>query len=538
LNPEFPDTRRWSLVQPKTQNRAVYYRAFAGSTWMRPQRAAERLAGCREFESSAAAEVDAVRAADGETKPSPTRTAPTRKKADRPHPSKLGHTVPAYRQRAGYSQALVTLTDAVTRRRKDFWLGEYGTPESRERYHRLIGKWEAAGRRLPSGDWDIAPAERGAGMKISELVVEYFDWAKKYYRPNEVATLRVALRLLRKMYGESLAVEFGPQKLRLVRESMIRGSESETPRRIPWTRTHCNHQCRRIRAMFKWASSHELVPVSVYHALNTIEPLKRGRTIAREGKRVLPAPMELVDGCRPFLSRQVNGLIDLQLLTGARCGELVIMRPIDIDMTSKDGVWRYRPATHKTEHFGKERVIYLGPRAQEVILPFLAERRTDQYIFSPAEAEQERRAKLTAARKTPLSCGNTVGSNRLEVPTRKPGDRYTAPSYYTAIMRACDLAFPPPAHLRPRQEHGRPVETQTEHLARLTPAQKAELHAWRKAHRWHPHQLRHNAGTNIRREFGLEAAQVILGHSSALITDAVYAERDAGKAVEVIRHLG
>jgi integrase len=474
--------------------------------------------------------------ADDETAPSPPPVPP--KSVHKPHPAKLGLKVPSYRLRAGYTQALVTLTDSVTRRRKDYWLGEYDTPESRERYHRVIGVWEAAGRRLPSGDWDSTPEERREGMTIAMLVLEHYTWAEKYYRPAEVMTLRVALRLLRKMYGETPAAEFGPQKLRLLRESMILGSETETPRRVPWTRTYCNSQCRRIRAMFKWAASHELLPVTVYQSLSTIEPLKRGRSAAREGKRVMPAPMELVDECRPYLSRQVNALIDLQLFTGARCGELVIMRPIDIDMTSKDGVWRYRPTRHKMEHFGKDRTIYLGPRAQTVIRPFLMDRRTDEYMFRPRDAENERRARLTLARKTPVSCGNTVGSNRRETPNRKPGEHYTAPSYYSAIMRACDEAFPPPEHLRPRKEGRGLNETVAEMMARLTPAERAELKAWRKAHRWHPHQLRHNAGTNIRKEFGLEAAQLVLGHSSALITDAVYAERDSDRTVNVIRQMG
>jgi hypothetical protein len=36
----------------------------------------------------------------------------------------------------------------------------------------------------------------------------------------------------------------------------------------------------------------------------------------------------------------------------------------------------------------------------------------------------------------------------------------------------------------------------------------------------------------------LEAAAVVLGHSSALVTDAVYAERDAAKVAEVMRKIG
>jgi len=54
---------------------------------------------------------------------------------------------------------------------------------------------------------------------------------------------------------------------------------------------------------------------------------------------------------------------------------------------------------------------------------------------------------------------------------------------------------------------------------------------------WTPNRLRHNAATTIRAEFGLEAAQVVLGHSKAAITE-VYAERDLSKAGEVAMRIG
>jgi integrase len=71
----------------------------------------------------------------------------------------------------------------------------------------------------------------------------------------------------------------------------------------------------------------------------------------------------------------------------------------------------------------------------------------------------------------------------------------------------------------------------------LTKAQKAKLKAWRKAHSWHPHQLRHNAATFIRKEFTLETARIILGHHSAAITE-VYAERDEQEAIRAITKVG
>ena len=71
----------------------------------------------------------------------------------------------------------------------------------------------------------------------------------------------------------------------------------------------------------------------------------------------------------------------------------------------------------------------------------------------------------------------------------------------------------------------------------FTDAQKAELSQWQTKHRWSPNQLRHTAATEIRRDFGLEAAQIILGHSAADVTQ-VYAERDLAKGIEVAKRIG
>jgi len=48
---------------------------------------------------------------------------------------------------------------------------------------------------------------------------------------------------------------------------------------------------------------------------------------------------------------------------------------------------------------------------------------------------------------------------------------------------------------------------------------RAKRAAWRQLHVWHPHLLRHNAATRLRKEFGLETAQVILGHKTLAVTE-------------------
>ncbi len=77
---------------------------------------------------------------------------------------------PSCRQRKGSDQAMVTLTDAVTKERRDYWLGRRGTFASRERYHRLLAEWEAADRRLPQRVCPPTPSDSPADRQVRRFV--------------------------------------------------------------------------------------------------------------------------------------------------------------------------------------------------------------------------------------------------------------------------------------------------------------------------------------------------------------------------------
>ena len=188
----------------------------------------------------------------------------------------------------------------------------------------------------------------------------------------------------------------------------------------------------RIKLMFRWASEKELIAASVFHSLQTVRGLAKGRSEAKETAPVTPVPQEYIDAVEPYVSRQVWALIQLQLLTGTRSGELVTLRPCDIDKSSK--IWIYRPAQHKTAHHGFSRTIYIGPRAQEILRPFLL-RSPRAYCFSPAESMAEWRQKNFTNRKIPLHRGNTAGTHVKDAPKRQPGKHYTTSGYGHTIKQ-------------------------------------------------------------------------------------------------------
>lgn len=148
--------------------------------------------------------------------------------------------------------------------------------------------------------------------------------------------MKQAAKPLSESYSRTRVVEFGPLALTAVRQ--------------PWVdhglcRTHINMRINRIRRIFKWGVENELVPSSVLHALQAVAPLKEGRTAARESEPVKPVPDDQVDAVLPLVSRQVAAMIELQRLTRMRPGEVVIMRPCDVDRSGD--VWVYNPAGHK-----------------------------------------------------------------------------------------------------------------------------------------------------------------------------------------------
>jgi integrase len=273
--------------------------------------------------------------------------------------------------------------------------------------------------------------------------------------------------------------------------------------------------------MFKWAAAEELLPPSIHQALAAVDGLREGRSAAREKPPVGPVPDDRVDATLPHLPPVVADMVRVQRLTGMRPQELVGMRPGDIDRSDPE-CWAYRPGRHKTEHHGRERLVFLGPRARTILAPYLLAC-ADGPLFSPRRSEARRNAERREARRTPMAPAHTA-RKRKERPARVPGDSYTRDSYRRAIARACDAAFPHPT-----------LSTLPD--GELTPEQRAELDAWRKARRWHPNQLRHTAATEIRRHFGLEASQAVLGHAELGVTQ-VYAERDLARAREVMRQVG
>lgn len=378
--------------------------------------------------------------------------------------------VPSYRRHKASGQAVVTLNGV------DFYLGPWNSPESRAEYDRVTSEWLARGRRPP------AKGEPGE-LLVKELILGYHSHLTAS-GGDAARKAKFALRLVREMYGETKASAFGPIAFKAVRLKLIEAGLAITTIR---------ERMGVVRRMIAWGVENEIIPAASFERIKAVAGLRVGRDGVKPSKKIRPAPAEHIEAILPVVGPAIRAMIQLQALTGMRPQEVRLIRTGWIDRTGDP--WIYRPARHKTVDLGKDRVIPLGPKAREIVGPWL-KADPDAPLFSPAESRAAFLADLRAKRKTPVQPSQK--DRRKTAPKRKPGKVYTRDSYRQAVERAC---------------------------------RKAGVPAFR------PNQIRHAFATRIRREFGLEAAQVLLGHSKADVTQ-IYAERDLALATEIARKIG
>lgn len=267
--------------------------------------------------------------------------------------------IPSYRLHKASGQAVVTLHG------RTHYLGPFGTEASRQKYGELLA---GAGK-----DWldpfTKSREDSDVGPSIAELCLAFLDFAETHYvkdgqQTDEVDCYRSLVRVLTEPFGLLPVNQFGPNQLRTVREAMVE---------LKWSRGYINRQINRLRHLVKWGVGRDMVEPTVLDRLRAVEPLMAGKTSARETRpRRTVSDDEIRRVKEVIRSKKAKDLIDLQLLTAARPGELLNLTTAEIDRSDAN-VWMATLQRHKTEHFGKTRTLAFGPKAQKILSRYLRE---------------------------------------------------------------------------------------------------------------------------------------------------------------------
>lgn len=299
---------------------------------------------------------------------------------------------PTHPHQRGQARLTVSLPNG---RRRDLYLGAFGSPESHDEYQRILTIIRSNHGVYPvQADGAVVTA-----LTLNDVARRFMDHAGRYYRlldgtpSREADHFELALRPLLALFGDTPPDQFGPLKLKTVRQSLIdarrylvRFQQVANPDSPPgentdqwlsaaqvqpdrclaksgeaWrpagilkvkpalSRKVINQRMEHIKRFFAWAVSEELVPGAVHDALLRVGGLRRGHEGTRDMPKVQPVPAEHVQATLPYLAPQVAAMVQLQKLMGARPTEVCTMRTRNIVGMDR-AVWMYRIDPNEVVH--------------------------------------------------------------------------------------------------------------------------------------------------------------------------------------------
>jgi integrase len=380
-------------------------------------------------------------------------------------------------------------------RRRMIYLGVHGSEDARKRYHEVLAahldgvdpepRRPALHSSQPPSSWPT----------VEQLCGEFTVWAEREFLDastgkvsREVVNFDHAIDHLRDQHRDVPVDRFTIRDLQQIRQAMVDGGRL--------CRNVINARVRRIKAVFRWGVEQGYVPGDVWHQLSALRGLREGRGGARETKPVEPVTWKQVEELQRHLPPCVYGALLLQWWSGMRPDEVLQLTRRQLDMSGK--VWLFRPLRHKGRWRGRERVVQLGPKAQEALRPML-KLEPDAAIISPQDAWAWFKAEKRRLRKTPMTPSQRA-RNAARARRAKPKlEFFDVPTYRRLIARACGKAGMKP---------------------------------------WGPHRLRHACGTRLAQQEGIEAARVALGHVDDRVTRRYAHSADSAAAATVAARHG
>lgn len=206
--------------------------------------------------------------------------------------------VPSYRKHTASKQAIVTL------RGKTYYLGKYGTAESKRKYDELISDYlKQRGQPYPPVRSNSPSA--ASNLTVVEACDRYLAHVQSRFEHSRHAKamlshVKALMQVLLKLYENERAAAFGPLELLETRRAMIA---------LDWSRSYVNSQIAKLCRMYKWLVTQSLVPETTYRALKLVEGLRKGEEGVRETKPVRSVADKIVDATIPHLPERYCQLL-------------------------------------------------------------------------------------------------------------------------------------------------------------------------------------------------------------------------------------
>lgn len=195
-------------------------------------------------------------------------------------------------------------------------------------------------------------------ITMKQLGKKYLQAMRVKHGPesNEPVYLSYAVNGIAQMFGKLPVAEFRPSHLLSYRQSLVNEGK---------VRATANKRTQQIVKMFQWAVQEDYAQPVDWQRLKAIEPIHKGQFGAVDNPPVLPVPTQHFEETLRYVPPKVADALKVLALSGMRTGELLRMRPMDLDMTGRH--WLYVTSVHKTQRKTGTTVILIPEPATEIL---------------------------------------------------------------------------------------------------------------------------------------------------------------------------
>lgn len=196
----------------------------------------------------------------------------------------------------------------VTINGKQVYLGKWGSNEAQAAYERLILEWLKTNGQPP-----IDFTRDGA--LLVELVTAFAEEYKARPQKNlsdYYAFVDIGQRL-GKLFPDKFANDFRIRDLEMFRDSLQEAGFERKGEHQEYTRTYLNKAVNRVKTIFSWGVTKEMVSAEACSRLKFLPPLRRGRTTA-------PEPLRDILSRTPIIPPYASFYRPITLTSSQSCG--------------------------------------------------------------------------------------------------------------------------------------------------------------------------------------------------------------------------
>jgi integrase len=256
-------------------------------------------------------------------------------------------------------------------RARIYWRGEYRDLPGKFRSAKSLAAYQSMCLIVEATGLLPPQVHSSEVITIKELGRRYLAAMRIKFGPesDEPTYRSYSIKAVVGMFGSLTVAEFTPVQLKAVRQAICDAG---------LVRRTANKRAQHLVNMIQWAVEEGLATGEQWQRLKAVEPIRAGQFGSRDNPEKRPVPEAHFQETLNHLRAETADALRVLALTGMRTGELLAMRPQDVEMGERH--WFYTPTRHKTMAAIGSKFIAIPEPAVSILVQYMPKDFTKRFF--------------------------------------------------------------------------------------------------------------------------------------------------------------